>query len=232
MIDDKDIWRVAKLLVKAHGGNAEAVAAQHVDERLSEGDLVGRDIWRQVLAAVQELQREKPREGERANWRMVRVGATTLLGLGLLASPALADDPIRPDPRLTPGAVLTTDAAVVCAPGYGRSVRHTPGWIETFVYREYGIDRGQGCYEVDHLIPLGIGGANVSANLWPESYDTQPWNAAVKNQLDDFLHDEVCAGRIPITQAQKDIAEDWIAAYRKYIGPEPRVPAQRPNDLN
>jgi hypothetical protein len=34
---------------------------------LAEGDLVGRDIWRQVLAAVQELQRVKPREGERAN---------------------------------------------------------------------------------------------------------------------------------------------------------------------
>ena len=67
MIDNKDIWRVAKLLVKAHGEKAEAIAAQHVDERLAEGDLVGRDIWRQVLAAVQELQRVKPREDERVN---------------------------------------------------------------------------------------------------------------------------------------------------------------------
>jgi len=57
MIDNKDIWRVAKLLGKTHGENAEDIAAQHVDERLAEGDLVGRDIWRQVLAAVQELQR-------------------------------------------------------------------------------------------------------------------------------------------------------------------------------
>ena len=51
MIDNKDIWRVAKLLVKTHGENAESISAQHVDERLAEGDLVGRDIWRQVLAA-------------------------------------------------------------------------------------------------------------------------------------------------------------------------------------
>ena len=49
MIDNKDIWRVAKLLVKAHGENAEAIAAQHIDERLAEGDLVGRDVWRQIL---------------------------------------------------------------------------------------------------------------------------------------------------------------------------------------
>jgi hypothetical protein len=67
MIDNKDIWRVAKLLVKAHGQNAEVIAAQHVDERLAEGDLIGRDIWRQVAAAVQELRRAKPRQGERVN---------------------------------------------------------------------------------------------------------------------------------------------------------------------
>jgi hypothetical protein len=67
MIDNKDIWRVAKLLVKTHGENAEAIAAQHVDERLAEGDLVGRDIWRQVLAATQEPQRTKPKLGERVN---------------------------------------------------------------------------------------------------------------------------------------------------------------------
>jgi hypothetical protein len=28
MIDNKDIWRVAKLLVKTHSENAEAIAAQ------------------------------------------------------------------------------------------------------------------------------------------------------------------------------------------------------------
>jgi len=65
VIDNKDIWRVAKLLVKAHGERAEVIAAQHVDEKLAEGDLVGRGIWRQVLAAIQDLKRVKPREGER-----------------------------------------------------------------------------------------------------------------------------------------------------------------------
>lgn len=67
MIDNKDIWRVAKLLVKTHGANAEGIAAQHVDERMAAGGLTGHDIWRQVLTAVQELQRVKPREDERVN---------------------------------------------------------------------------------------------------------------------------------------------------------------------
>jgi hypothetical protein len=67
MIDDKNIWRVARLMLKSHSEHAEAVAAQRIDEKLAEGDLIERDIWRQVLAAVIELQRATPREGERVN---------------------------------------------------------------------------------------------------------------------------------------------------------------------
>ncbi len=65
---------------------------------------------------------------------------------------------IRPDPRLTPGAVATSDPAVFCHPGYSRSVRHTSGRMKRDVYRAYGIDRRSGHYEMDHLVPLAIGG--------------------------------------------------------------------------
>lgn len=135
--------------------------------------------------------------------------------------PAFCEDPIRPDPHLTPGAVLTTDTSRICTPGYAKSVRHTSGELKHLVYREYGIDPREGHYEVDHLISLELGGADVRANLWPESYDTEPWNAHVKDRLENFLHREVCEGRIPIGQAQREIATDWIGAYERYLG-EPR----------
>ena len=96
---------------------------------------------------------------------------------------AFADAPILPDPALTPGAVLKTDVQTICRKGYSKSVRHTSGKLKASIYREYGIDRHSGHYEIDHLIPLGIGGADVAENLWPESYDTHPWNAAVKDRL-------------------------------------------------
>ena len=134
------------------------------------------------------------------------------------ASPALAGDPIRPDPKLTPGAVTTTDSATICAPGYARSVRHTSGKLKAEVYREYGLDRRGGHYEVDHLIPLELGGADTLANLWPESYDTTPWNAHVKDRLEDRFHALVCAGEVELKQAQHEIATDWISAYQRYIG--------------
>ena len=160
-----------------------------------------------------------------ANTILRAIGAASL-ALALFAATALAGDPIRPDPRLTPGEVATTDVSMICQPGYSKSIRHTSGQLKAFIYREYHLDRRQGHYEIDHLIPLGIGGADVAANLWPQSYGTTPWNAAVKDQLEDHLHREVCAGRIPIDRAQQEIAQDWIAAYQKYFGSEPRATKQ------
>src|SRR5713101_7968165 len=141
--------------------------------------------------------------------------ATIAVGL-LLALPAIAGDlPVRPDPKLTPG---TTDPAKVCQPGYSKTVRHTSGELKALIYREYGLDRTSGHFEIDHLNSLELGGADVAENLWPESYDTTPWNAHVKDKLEDRLHALVCAGKLPIEQAQRDIAKDWIAAYERYVG--------------
>jgi hypothetical protein len=149
--------------------------------------------------------------------RARRLGALACaLVVVLFSQVARAGDPIRPDPRLTPGAVLTTDTAIVCQHGYSASVRHTSGRMKAAIYREYGIVHGGGHYEIDHLIPLSIGGADVAANLWPQSHDMQPWNADVKDRLELRLLHLVCHGDVPIAEAQHDIAADWIAAYQKY----------------
>ena len=141
-----------------------------------------------------------------------------LVSIVITATAAFAVDPILSDPKLTPGAVATTDRMAICQPGYSKSVRHTSGQLKHQVYLEYGIDRNAGHYEIDHLIPLGIGGADSRENLWPESRDTQPWNAGVKDRLENYLHVEVCAGHIAVQDAQKAIAADWVAAYRRYLG--------------
>lgn len=87
----------------------------------------------------------------------------------------------------------------------------------------YGNDRDPSTLEYDHLVPLGLGGAvNDPRNLWPEpnypnvspdSYILNP-----KDELEDRLHDLVCAGSLPLSQAQQMIARDWVAAYRKWVG--------------
>jgi len=67
MLDEPDIWHAANLLLKHHGDDAPLVAAQRADEMLAQGDIVGQAIWKRITAAVEELIRQKPKEGERVN---------------------------------------------------------------------------------------------------------------------------------------------------------------------
>ena len=92
-----------------------------------------------------------------------------------------------------------------------RSVSTT---LKKKVYAEYGINYPQptGSYEADHLIPLELGGSNDIANLFPESGDPQP-GFREKDLVENYLHDEVCAGTIDLAMAQVQIARDWVAVY-------------------
>ena len=67
MISDPDIWRAAQLMIKRHGEGAALAAAQRADELFNENDFDGAAVWRRILHAVEELQRVKPKMGERVN---------------------------------------------------------------------------------------------------------------------------------------------------------------------
>ena len=76
-----------------------------------------------------------------------------------------------------------------------------------------------GHYEEDYLVPIGLGGApDDPANLWPEP--RQPadgWGADRKDELEAVLNRLVCEGRLPLAEAQAEIARDWIAAYLRFV---------------
>jgi hypothetical protein len=55
MIPDLDIYRAAKLLIGQHGEDAPIRA----DELLEAGDTEGAAIWRAIVGAIEELQRER-----------------------------------------------------------------------------------------------------------------------------------------------------------------------------
>jgi hypothetical protein len=115
---------------------------------------------------------------------------------------------------------------MICTPGYTQCVRKVSPAIKNRVYLSYGLignhngycDSRQGC-EVDHLISLELGGSNDIKNLWPEPYDGEEFNAHVKDRLENFLHTEICAGRISLTKAQKEIATDWKESFTRRIRP-------------
>ena len=134
----------------------------------------------------------------------------------LCLGPAWAEDPLLPNPNLTPGIFLA-DATVakICEKGYTASVRHVTETQKNKVFFDYGIPRS-GEYEVDHLISLELGGSNSTNNLWPQTYRGF-WNARIKDILENRLHELVCMGKIPLSEAQYAISHNWIESYCKYV---------------
>jgi hypothetical protein len=136
------------------------------------------------------------------------------LGQRTKTSGCRVDGPL-PDGACTPGAVFpTATREQICQPGYARGVRDVPTSLKDEVYAEYGIaHHAPGQYEVDHLVSLELGGSNDVANLWPEAAEPRP-GFHEKDQVENWLHDQVCAGQIDLRQAQYDIATHWLTVYQ------------------
>jgi hypothetical protein len=84
------------------------------------------------------------------------------------------------------------------------------------VFREYGVtDPSPGAYEVDYLISPELGGADDIRNAWPEPYAGSEWSAHVKDALEELLRQMVCDKTLDLAAAQREIAEDWVASYKK-----------------
>jgi hypothetical protein len=123
-----------------------------------------------------------------------------------------------PDHHCTPGAVdpavtQATIDATVCRSGYTATVRPPVAETNTFKAessRAYGVPGGTAS-ELDHLVPLVLGGANDSANLWPEiGKIPNP-----KDQVETTLARAVCGGKVRLVDAQNAIAADWTTAEKQ-----------------
>jgi hypothetical protein len=133
--------------------------------------------------------------------------------------PALADSTIVPDPTLTPGAVRTVDVDEICSTGT-RELRHWSRERDDRIMEEYGLPTGpHPTMEIDHLIPLCLGGSDDDKNLWPQPRRSlEPeWNAERKDDLEARLCQMVCDGEIAASEAQQAIRDDWTEAYTKYV---------------
>ncbi|HEV3334601.1 MAG TPA: hypothetical protein VG096_26615 [Bryobacteraceae bacterium] len=122
-----------------------------------------------------------------------------------------------PDSTLTPGATLLVSRRAVCSQENTKN-KPVPTLVQRKVFEEYGIARADPrAYEVDYLITPALGGADDIHNLWPHSNSAAVWNAPVKDALEDRLREMVCDGTLDLTEAQREIANNWIAAYKKYF---------------
>jgi hypothetical protein len=155
-----------------------------------------------------------------------RVAPNSISGIAVTAGPTgnlkTPTGPVaRPDPRLTPGVVASTDAAAVC-----QQSKHVPRISPTnplitlaeqnAIFKAYRISpTASKHYGLDFLVPLQLGGATAPANVWPMS-TTKGVGFTDKQLLNIRMHILVCHGEMPLAEAQKLMANDWVSLWIKY----------------
>ncbi len=120
-----------------------------------------------------------------------------------------------PDPAKTPGDVfegVTVDD--LRQPGYSERSRHVPEELKREIYAWYGISDHTG-FVIDHLVPVELAGRSTLGNLWPQRIE----DAKRKDRLEAKLHQLVLSGQLELGTAQREIAANWIEAYKKYVSP-------------
>jgi len=128
-----------------------------------------------------------------------------------------------PDPHCTPGAINKTVTVAVlkdrrfetcCVRDHIESEE-----AKDVAYKWYGIPvpeqnegQNQVC-ELDHLVPLELGGADSMDNIWPQcgpdSVTLEQRYFKQKDMVEFYLADQVKAGNMDQATAQREIAADY-----------------------
>ncbi len=122
-----------------------------------------------------------------------------------------------PDPKLTPGAVVTADTKAVCSMRTHGVSRPIPSSIQTAVDDEYGYTTPvqQHRYILNYLVPWYLGGALDLANVWPAAIRGTGFYEKI--QTDVVLRELVCQGELPLTEAQHLEETDWYSAWLRFV---------------
>lgn len=124
-----------------------------------------------------------------------------------------------PDPGCTPGSIMfgvseKNIKSTICKRGWTATIR--PPASQTryakyhVAYPAYHV-KSSAVSELDHLVPLELGGSNDITNLWPE-LGKQPNS---KDAVENAINHAVCAHKVSLAAAQQAIASDWITAETK-----------------
>ena len=140
----------------------------------------------------------------------------------------------EPPGALSPAVNQANIATTICVAGWTATVRPPTSYTQSVKRRmlaQVGAPASQvGDYELDHFVPLALGGNPTSLdNLWLQRW-LGPWNARIKDRLERTLQVLVCEGKVRLSVARNAIRKGWKAAYAKYVDGVGAPREMEPND--
>lgn len=158
-----------------------------------------------------------------------------------LTAPGALPDPVYTPGATNPSVAPQTIAGTICASGWTATVRPPESYTEEVkrletmsggtvsyggvTYQVHGFELADPTlshYELDHLIPLELGGAPADPrNLWMQPYETPTGAAAkgtgseTKDKVENSARAAVCDGRLTLADAQRLMATNWLVLGRE-----------------
>ena len=138
-----------------------------------------------------------------------------------------------------PGVVFSevtqaTIPSTICVPGWTATVRPSTSFAQSVkrkMLQEAGKDPSEALkYELDHFLPLALGGHPRSIdNLWLQEWNG-PRSARIKDRLERNLQLAVCGGTLTLQEARAAIVGGWIDAYKRFVGMTRGMPGIREDE--
>lgn len=130
----------------------------------------------------------------------------------LLITPTPGCPDYSPPPgALNPAVTQATIGSTICVPGWTRTVRPSSSYTTPLKMRQIAERNLPGTvadYQLDHFIPLELGGApRDPANLWPEPQIGPHASSGAKDRVENALKARVCAGTLSLADAQWSIGD-------------------------
>jgi hypothetical protein len=131
------------------------------------------------------------------------------------ALPSRALTPGVTNPNVTQADIHTT----ICVSGWTTTVRPSVSYTDNLKRQQMIAYHRAGTiaqYEEDHLVPLEVGGNPTDpGNLWPEPRAGAPEavggrTASDKDLVENAAKKSVCAGGLPLDDAQRGFEMDWV----------------------
>lgn len=159
--------------------------------------------------------------------------------------------PTIPDRTTTPGSTRDLTLEEILATKWSDDPRRVTQSMKQQAFDDYGLegyddpayppDRHGRRWQIDHLIPRQMGGADEQSNLWPAPYNAthpynpnypedhvmNPWDVVRKDITANRLMKAVREGQMTLDEARTRMQGDWRQTYIEFYGIPDRMDSGR-----